>query len=244
MSFDHKKTYEREVKRAYSRIAAIVSAIIARHATADGKIRDPQAMQAELAKYSEQLDPWAKKFWGQLLDRQTKALAADWKKAGIAIRPHGTALTAAVAALQAEQVNLIKTLPLDAAKQAQAMAVEAALSTGERAEALTEKLQGLKEGYPEYAARRLARTEIAKTQSLLVSTQAAEAGATHYIWRTAKDEAVRPEHAALEGRIFAFNDRSDKDGKGCPAPGQIWNCRCWCEPILQGIADGTGGKDV
>lgn len=235
--FNRQKSYSREVNRAYARIARIVSGIIARHVTADGKIKDPDAFWRDINAYSLALDPWAKRFWSQILARQSKALAADWKKSGVKLDPMDAAIASRVAALQAEQVDLIKTLPIEAAKQAQAMAEKAASETGDRAQSLVAKLQGLEDGYPEYAARRLARTEIAKTQSILVETQAAEAGATHYIWRTAKDEAVRPEHAALEGKIFAFDDQSDKDGKGCKAPGQIYNCRCWCEPIFQGLND-------
>ena len=87
---------------------------------------------------------------------------------------------------------------------------------------------------PEFAARRLARTEIAKSQSLLVEAQAKDAGVTHYVWCTMDDEAVRDSHKKLDGQIFRFDDLSDKDGDGCPAPGQIYNCRCYARPLLPG----------
>ena len=143
-------------------------------------------------------------------------------------------MQAAIAAAQAEQVELIKTLPRNAAEKAQEIAEKAAMATGDRADKLIAQLQGLEPGYPEFAARRLARTEIAKSQSLLVEAQAKDAGVTHYVWCTMDDEAVRDSHKKLDGQIFRFDDLSDKDGDGCPAPGQIYNCRCYARPLLPG----------
>lgn len=230
--FDHEKTYRSRVNSAYMRIARIVQGIIARHTRPDGSIDDQAAMMTELDAYGSQIEAWAKDFWGQMLPQQQKLLARDWKKTGVRIPPHSPQVQAAIAAAQAEQVDLIKTLPRAAGEKAQEMAEKAALTTGDRAESLIAQMQGLKPGYPEYAARRLARTEIAKSQSLLVTAQAKDAGVTHYVWCTAEDEAVRPEHAALDGQIFRFDDDSDKDGNGCRAPGQIWNCRCYARPLL------------
>lgn len=44
-----------------------------------------------------------------------------------------------------------------------------------------------------------------------------------YIWRTARDDKVRPAHEALEGTIRRWGDS--------PAPGDEYNCRCWAEPV-------------
>jgi SPP1 gp7 family putative phage head morphogenesis protein len=48
---------------------------------------------------------------------------------------------------------------------------------------------------------------------------------THYIWRTLQDEKVRPEHAANNGKIFAW-DTPPETGH----PGEDFGCRCWAEP--------------
>lgn len=50
-----------------------------------------------------------------------------------------------------------------------------------------------------------------------------EAPAGTYIWRTVKDEDVRPEHAELEGTVRSYGDY--------PEPGEENNCRCWHEKI-------------
>jgi hypothetical protein len=48
---------------------------------------------------------------------------------------------------------------------------------------------------------------------------------THYIWRTAGDKNVRPEHAENEGKIFAWSN-PPKTGH----PGADYGCRCQAEP--------------
>jgi hypothetical protein len=48
---------------------------------------------------------------------------------------------------------------------------------------------------------------------------------THYIWRTWDDDKVRPEHAANNGKIFAW-DNPPPTGN----PGETFGCRCWAEP--------------
>ncbi|MEK6745702.1 MAG: minor capsid protein [Pseudomonadota bacterium] len=50
-----------------------------------------------------------------------------------------------------------------------------------------------------------------------------EFGIKKYVWRTAMDDRVRPEHAANEGKVFEW-----KDGDG---PGTEENCRCSAEPF-------------
>lgn len=232
--FDHEKTYRVRVARAYKRIAQIVQGIISRHVTATGQIDDPIALRRELASYGDQVGKWAQDFWGKLLPQQQKLLERDWKSKGVRLPAHSPSVQAAIARAQAEQVDLIKTLPRTAAEKAQEMAEKAALETGDRSDKLIAQLQGLEPGYPEFAARRLARTEIAKSQSLLVEAQAKDAGVTHYVWCTMDDEAVRDSHKKLDGQIFRFDDLSDKDGDGCPAPGQIYNCRCYARPLLPG----------
>jgi len=64
--------------------------------------------------------------------------------------------------------------------------------------------------------------------------QAIKSKIGQYIWHTAHDEKVRPEHAARDGKVFDF-------AKPPPGgnPGADYNCRCWAEPIpetsLKGI---------
>lgn len=52
---------------------------------------------------------------------------------------------------------------------------------------------------------------------------------THYIWRTAGDDKVRPSHAANNGKIFAW-DNPPETGH----PGAAQHCRCVAEGYVQG----------
>lgn len=58
-----------------------------------------------------------------------------------------------------------------------------------------------------------------------LSLKANERISTHYIWRTEGDDKVRSEHAANEGRIFAW-DNPPATGH----PGTAENCRCVAVP--------------
>lgn len=58
-----------------------------------------------------------------------------------------------------------------------------------------------------------------------------ELGITRYVWRTQRDDRVRPAHAAREGQIFDWG--SPPEGG---APGDDYNCRCEAEPMLEDLA--------
>lgn len=229
--FNHFKTYLPQVNRPYMRIARIIEAIIASHITEDGRIDNVEQMERELGRYGQSLTRWAQEFWQELLNRQNNQLKRDWNHAGLKITADWQ-IRETISNLAAESVHLIKTLPLNAAQVAQRMAREAAMNTGERAASLIGQIQGLQAWYPEYAARRLARTEIAKAQSDLVQAQAQSVGVTHYVWRTVGDGSVRDAHAELDGLVFAFDNPPYIEGEGYHGPGQVWNCRCYASPIL------------
>lgn len=55
---------------------------------------------------------------------------------------------------------------------------------------------------------------------------------THYIWRTQGDGKVRPEHAANNGKIFAWNDAPSTGH-----PGEDFHCRCWAEPYAEKLEE-------
>lgn len=59
-----------------------------------------------------------------------------------------------------------------------------------------------------------------------ISYKREEVTSTHYIWRTQLDDKVRPEHAAREGRIFAWNNPPPGGH-----PGSEKNCRCVAVPV-------------
>ena len=50
---------------------------------------------------------------------------------------------------------------------------------------------------------------------------------THYIWRTRKDRKVRSNHAANDGKVFAWNNPPTTGH-----PGEGYGCRCTAEPYM------------
>ena len=57
-----------------------------------------------------------------------------------------------------------------------------------------------------------------------------EAGGTdRYVWRTQRDERLRPSHRMNDGRIFSWSDPPDTGH-----PGEDYNCRCEAIPYVEG----------
>jgi len=57
---------------------------------------------------------------------------------------------------------------------------------------------------------------------------------THYIWRTRGDDKVRSEHAANNGRIFAWNDPPETATLVTPLDAAARlspSCRQWVNPL-------------
>ena len=163
--------------------------------------------------------------------------------------------------LLAEQVTLITSLPLDAAQRVHENTLEA-LTVGGRYQEQTaiergydpatrtwtrgvpvmtsELEQALAKAHPEATASWLAnraaliaRTETARTASVLVQARAEHIGAESYIWKTAGDWKVRPSHRRLNEHEFRWDDPPLSDPPDYHAhPGQIWNCRCVALPII------------
>jgi SPP1 gp7 family putative phage head morphogenesis protein len=83
----------------------------------------------------------------------------------------------------------------------------------------------------ESRAELIARDQTTKLNGAINQTRQENAGVTSYVWSTSNDERVRPEHAALEGRTFSWNDP--------PAvghPGEDIQCRCVALPVLDELA--------
>jgi len=184
--------------------------------------------------YAETLAPWAANVAAKMLLAVSKTNYRHWKaesqKIGRELRDDNNVALGRL--LQQEQVILIQSLPLEAATRAQELAFQAATG-GRRADTVAAEIA--RSG--EVAASRatlIARTEVAKANSTITQARSAEVGSTHYIWRTAEDEAVRESHAEMEGVIVAWDDPPELSDGTVTHAGQIYNCRCYAEPIIEG----------
>lgn len=174
----------------------------------------------------------------------------------IAGAPIGEALRGELA----RQVGLIRSLPEEAANLVHKVAMENLISgtrsasladilrtrgslsplptqATEVAEALAERMRAIR-GITEHRADLIARTETARVASILTQVRAQHIGGTHYLWRTQRDSRVRDSHEWMgyrsdRGELFEWsNPPVVEEGRPPYHPGQIYNCRCYAEPII------------
>lgn len=102
-----------------------------------------------------------------------------------------------------------------------------------RAEAMVKTIQE-NYGSSKAKAKFLARQETALLMSKFQETRYGDMGINKYRWSTSHDERVRPDHAALNGKVFLFDQPpvTDRRTGARNNPGQDFNCRCIAIPIL------------
>lgn len=197
---------------------------------------DSLALQATLMSYSKAIEPWAVAVAARMMKRISNIDDRRWfemsKQMGQAMQqemqqaPTGKWLKKYLD----ENVALITSLPIDAARRVHKLTVQG-LSTGRRAEDIRKDI--LQTGAVTLSrAQLIARTEVARTASGLVQSRSLHVGLTHYIWRTSEDATVRESHRHMNGKVIAWAEMPTlDDGTVCHA-GQIYNCRCFPEPVL------------
>lgn len=133
---------------------------------------------------------------------------------------------------------LIKTLPSDTAQKVVRDIEEYALS-GLRAEEIEKLIQDKTRQHSRASARLIARTEVSKTTSALTKARSEELGLRWYVWRTMEDgDRVRKSHRIMNDVLVSWNNPpspellvKEKD-VGRYHAGNIWNCRCYSEPLI------------
>lgn len=224
--------YGRQLRQVATQVDSIVNAF-----AGEGDINDTQKMQTALRKYADIIDPWARAVAGRMLAevglRDANAWISHAKEMGFQLRreiesaPTGEILRS----LLEEQVNLIKSLPLQAAQRVHELTLEALSQTAARPGEIAAKILETGE-VTKSRATLIARTEVSRTASSLTIARATHIGCTHYIWRTARDGDVRKSHKQMEGKVIPFDEAPTlSDGTQTHA-GCIYNCRCWIEPII------------
>ncbi len=194
-----------------------------------------QIMQA----YANALVPWATKtVSAMLLDVNARDIRS-WQSLSHAMSVQtrqdlrSAEMLPAMRALLAEQVKLIQSIPMEAAKRVHRLTQEALIDST-RANEIAAEIQRTTE-VTESRAVLIARTEVGRASTTLTMARATQAGNTHYVWKTAGDQDVRPGHKAMEGKVCSWADPPAvvENGKVMHFhPGCIWNCRCWPMPII------------
>lgn len=136
---------------------------------------------------------------------------------------------ATMQALMAEQVTLIKSIPLEAAQRVHKLTIEG-IEDSTRASEISKAIQASGD-VAKSRADLIARTEVARTASTLTEARALHVGSPGYFWRTSHDGDVRESHKKMEGKFVAWSDPPTIDGMTGHA-GQFPNCRCYTEPVI------------
>lgn len=199
-------------------------------------------IQGRLFTYSDSLTQWAERVSGTFLKKAEKADYEDWKrlseglgkKTRKILKEHGAGETFRV--LQDEQVNLIKSLPQDAALKVHEWATEG-MHRGERYDAIAQRIFDEIGIVSRNHATLIARTESSRAKANFQQARAQALGSTEYQWVTMDDYRVRPLHARLDGKIFRWDMPPATDiGRGGQwihsHPGAVFNCRCRARPLL------------
>lgn len=189
-----------------------------------------------LGRYAELIKPWAfntarrvvleisrrdEQAWAKVSQEMGRSLRQEIKAA-----PVGTLLQA----FMRENVNLITSLPLEAGLRVHRLALEARANSA-RSKDIAKEIMRTGE-VTQSRATLIARTEVARTGSALTQQRAMHVGSEAYIWRTAKDSDVRPSHAAMESVLVRWDSPPTLIDGTTTHAGQIYNCRCWAEPVI------------
>jgi SPP1 gp7 family putative phage head morphogenesis protein len=232
-AFRASKAAEREYATALRNVAREVRRIVSEAANDPAKAAQ---VQKALEAYSDLLTPWARTVAGKMLKRADLKSEAAFrqvaKAAGKELRAElsggGPVATAFQARLD-ENVLLIKSLPTEAGERVATITTEG-LASGTRADVLAQAI-GETGDVTESRALLIARTESSKATTALTKARAETVGSDGYIWRTSHDGAVRPSHAAMDGKMVQWDEPPTLDGMTGHA-GEFPNCRCYAEPVL------------
>ena len=215
---------------------------IARHISDISRAHDAETplgierIKAGMLAYAERIEPWA----DSVADRMVKEIAAfdkeSWRRTSKVIgrllhkeiegAPTGRVMRESLE----RQVELIKSLPLEAAERVHKLTTEGRIE-GRRTSEIAKDIMASGD-VCRSRADLIARTEVSRTATELTKARAEHIGSTHFIWRTVNDKSVRTSHRRLDGQAFRWDTPPECDRGYHALPGGIWNCRCYPEPII------------
>ena len=185
-----------------------------------------------MRRYAEMIDPWANNVASAMLAEVNQADIAGWRKLSgsissslqreIVVAPTGETFRA----LQASQVELIKSIPLESAKRVHDLTIKG-LEDSTRAASVAEEIMRSGE-VAKGRAMLIARTEVSRAQSNFTQARAEHVGSEGYVWRTSKDGDVRASHRSMNGKLVKWSDPPTLDNLTGHA-GCLPNCRCWAD---------------
>jgi SPP1 gp7 family putative phage head morphogenesis protein len=124
----------------------------------------------------------------------------------------------------AENTKLIESLPTRMFPELEGI-VRRGVMNGTSVKDIREQIRA-RYKVTDYRATLIAQDQTLKLNADLTKYRLQSVGVTQYVWRSVQDSRVRPEHAFLNGKTFAF-DKPPAEGN----PGHPVRCRCRAEAI-------------
>lgn len=134
--------------------------------------------------------------------------------------------------------KLIKTIPTDTAEYINRHIRNETMS-GKRASDIEKSIKTFIPKQSNAKVELIARTEVSKVNTALTHARCLNVGIAWYVWRTEKDARVRDSHRLMEGIIIAWSNPpspetlNDEKSYGKYHAGNIFNCRCYPEPLTR-----------
>lgn len=223
------RIYTAQLKRLADQVGRIIADVDPSHPN------DATRLTHLLQQYAIALDPWARRVAERMIHDVNMRDLATWRAMGeelsaglkreILNAPQGDIIKSLVNI----QVELIKSIPNDAAKRVNELAIRA-VESGERSSTIIDEIMRSGE-VAMNRAKLIARTEVARTAATLTQSRAQSIGSTGYIWRTSRDGDVRPSHKAMQGKFVSWDNPPTLDNLTGHA-GCLPNCRCWAEVVI------------
>lgn len=224
---------ERDYERSLKKIGAHVGHLISGYPPGD--LAMVPSLTQLLEAYAIALKPWAAHTAHRMLTEVDARDRDSWRSLGNAISaqlrhdimhaPTGVAMRR----LLHGQVDLITSLPTEAAKRVHELTLKG-LENSSRAASFVDEIRRSGE-VTQSRAVLIARTEVARTASVLTQTRAMAIGSIGYFWETSLDSDVRPSHHAMQGEFVRWDSPPTLD-KITAHAGCSPNCRCWCRVAL------------
>jgi SPP1 gp7 family putative phage head morphogenesis protein len=181
-------------------------------------------------------DELAAKFADKSFTATQASLKASFKEAGLTVQFRPTrGSVEAYRAVIAENVNLIKSIPQQYAKDVESQVWAAVLKGGDL-KTLTDGVRK-KYGVAQRRAELIATDQNSKAKAIIENVRRMEAGITEAIWmHSHAGKEPRPSHVAMNGKRYKLKQGMyDKDEGKYIWPGELIKCRCTSRPVVPGF---------
>lgn len=200
----------------------------------DGSEASAEQVNARLMDYSLLIDDWADRVAKRMFLQVEQEEWNQWRSVsqeiseGLRDVVGNTPVGFVAQDIVSRQVQLIKSLPLEAAdrvRDIQARAMEAVIN-GERPDALQRMIMESGD-VAESRAKMIARTEIGRATTALTQARAESIGSKGYWWRI-EGAGTRDSHRRMKDKFVRWDNPPTLDGMTGHA-GCLPNCKCWPE---------------